>query len=57
MLIEAIEGRRPEQPVLDLGFKVIERQSSQARPARQSLGIDRQGGRLNKMIALPSSDD
>jgi LacI family gluconate utilization system Gnt-I transcriptional repressor len=30
MLIDAIEGRRPEQPVLDLGFKVIERQSSQA---------------------------
>jgi LacI family gluconate utilization system Gnt-I transcriptional repressor len=30
MLIDAIEGRRPEQPVLDLGFKVIERQSSLA---------------------------
>ena len=30
MLIEAIEGRRPEAPVLDLGFTVIERQSSQA---------------------------
>jgi LacI family gluconate utilization system Gnt-I transcriptional repressor len=29
MLIEAIEGKRPEQPVLDLGFTVIERQSSQ----------------------------
>jgi LacI family transcriptional regulator, gluconate utilization system Gnt-I transcriptional repressor len=33
MLIDAIEGRRPEQPVLDLGFKVIERQSSQAERA------------------------
>ena len=30
MLIEAIEGKRPEKPVLDLGFTVIERQSSQA---------------------------
>jgi LacI family gluconate utilization system Gnt-I transcriptional repressor len=34
MLIEAIEGKRPEEPVLDLGFMVIERQSSQMqRPA------------------------
>jgi len=34
MLIEAIEGKRPEVPVLDLGFTVIERQSSQTqRPA------------------------
>lgn len=31
MLIEAIEGRRPQQAVLDLGFKIIERQSSMAR--------------------------
>ncbi len=31
MIIDAIEGRRPEQPVLDLGFKVIERQSSLVR--------------------------
>jgi LacI family gluconate utilization system Gnt-I transcriptional repressor len=28
MLIDAIDGRRPEQAVLDLGFKVVERQSS-----------------------------
>jgi LacI family gluconate utilization system Gnt-I transcriptional repressor len=34
MLIEAIEGKRPDEPVLDLGFTVIERQSSQTqRPA------------------------
>jgi LacI family gluconate utilization system Gnt-I transcriptional repressor len=33
MLIDAIEGRRPEQPVLDLSFKVIERQSSLAQRA------------------------
>ena len=33
MLIDAIEGRRPEQPVLDLGFRVIERQSTSARRA------------------------
>jgi LacI family gluconate utilization system Gnt-I transcriptional repressor len=28
MVIEAIEGRRPEQPVVDLGFSVMKRQSS-----------------------------
>jgi len=28
MVIEAIEGRRPEQPVVDLGFEVMRRQSS-----------------------------
>src|SRR3954469_266496 len=33
MVIQAIEGRRPEKPVVDLGFKVMERQSS-ARRAR-----------------------
>jgi LacI family gluconate utilization system Gnt-I transcriptional repressor len=31
MAIEAIEGRRPEIPVVDLGFTVMERQSSLAR--------------------------
>jgi len=31
MVIEAIEGRRPEQPVIDLGFSVIQRQSSARR--------------------------
>ena len=31
MLIEAIEGERPEEPLMDLGFKVIERQSSLGR--------------------------
>ena len=31
MLIEAVEGRRPEQPVVDLGFSVIKRQSSARR--------------------------
>jgi len=56
MLIEAIDGRRPEQPVLDLGFKVIERQSSSARrsdgrPAASGAGT------ANKMVALPSSHD
>jgi LacI family gluconate utilization system Gnt-I transcriptional repressor len=28
MLIEAVEGRRPAQPVVDLGFSVMKRQSS-----------------------------
>ena len=28
MVIETIEGRRPEQPIVDLGFTVVERQSS-----------------------------
>ena len=31
MVIEAIEGRRPEQPVVDLGFSVMKRQSSARR--------------------------
>ncbi len=31
MVIEALEGRRPEEPVVDLGFTVMERQSSSAR--------------------------
>jgi LacI family gluconate utilization system Gnt-I transcriptional repressor len=56
MLIEAIDGRRPEQPVLDLGFKVVERQSSASRrpdnrPAASGAGA------VNKMVALPSSHD
>ncbi len=28
MVIEALEGRRPEIPVVDLGFTIMERQSS-----------------------------
>jgi LacI family gluconate utilization system Gnt-I transcriptional repressor len=32
MVIETLEGRRPEQPVVDLGFSVIQRQSSTRRP-------------------------
>jgi LacI family gluconate utilization system Gnt-I transcriptional repressor len=39
MLIEAIEGKRPEEPVLDLGFTVIERQSSQAQRADSQLAL------------------
>jgi len=31
MLIEAVEGRRPEQPVVNLGFSVMKRQSSARR--------------------------
>jgi len=31
MMIEAVEGRRPEQPVVDLGFSVMKRQSSARR--------------------------
>lgn len=31
MLIDAIEGRRPEQPVVDLGFQLMVRQSSAIR--------------------------
>jgi LacI family gluconate utilization system Gnt-I transcriptional repressor len=31
MLIEAVEGRRPEQPVVDIGFSVMKRQSSARR--------------------------
>jgi LacI family gluconate utilization system Gnt-I transcriptional repressor len=28
MVIETLEGRRPETPIVDLGFSVIQRQSS-----------------------------
>jgi LacI family gluconate utilization system Gnt-I transcriptional repressor len=28
MVIDAIEGRRPQQPVLDLGFQLMIRESS-----------------------------
>jgi LacI family gluconate utilization system Gnt-I transcriptional repressor len=56
MLIEAIEGRRPEQPVLDLGFKVIERQSSSSRQSDNRPALTA-GGAPNKMVALPSSHD
>ena len=31
MVIDAIEGRRPSQPVVDLGFSVMKRQSSTSR--------------------------
>ena len=31
MVIEAVEGRRPEQPIVDLGFSVMKRQSSARR--------------------------
>lgn len=31
MVVDAIEGRRPQQPVVDLGFSVVERQSSARR--------------------------
>ena len=31
MVIETIEGRRPENSVVDLGFTVMERQSSARR--------------------------
>jgi LacI family gluconate utilization system Gnt-I transcriptional repressor len=46
MLIDAIEGRRPEEPVLDLGFKVVERQSSlaqraESQPMVSELVVDR----------------
>ena len=56
MLIDAIEGRRPERPVLDLGFKVMERQSSSLRrsdirPILSGAGVE------NKMVALPSGHD
>jgi LacI family gluconate utilization system Gnt-I transcriptional repressor len=33
MLIDAIEGRRPTQPVVDLGFELVVRQSSSSRAA------------------------
>ncbi len=56
MLINAIEGRRPEQPVLDLGFKVIERQSSSTRRSDSRPAVSGAGA-TNKMIALPSSHD
>ena len=32
MVIETIEGRRPEQRIVDLGFTVIKRQSSMREP-------------------------
>ncbi|MHC2620037.1 DNA-binding LacI/PurR family transcriptional regulator [Bradyrhizobium huanghuaihaiense] len=56
MLIEAIEGRRPEQPVLDLGFRVIERQSSSSRHPDNRPALSG-GAAPNKMVALPSSHD
>ena len=56
MLIEAIDGRRPEQPVLDLGFKVIERQSSASRHS-DSRPAGSGAGAANKMVALPSGHD
>jgi LacI family gluconate utilization system Gnt-I transcriptional repressor len=56
MLIEAIDGRRPEHPVLDLGFKVIERQSSSARRSDNRPAVSG-GGVANKMVALPSGHD
>jgi len=28
MVIDAIEGRRPQEPILDLGFQLMVRQSS-----------------------------
>jgi LacI family gluconate utilization system Gnt-I transcriptional repressor len=31
MVIEALEGRRPEQPIVDLGFSLVQRQSSMRR--------------------------
>lgn len=31
MVIETLEGRRPAEPVVDLGFSVMERQSSARR--------------------------
>jgi LacI family gluconate utilization system Gnt-I transcriptional repressor len=31
MVIEALEGNRPSEPVVDLGFSVIQRQSSTRR--------------------------
>jgi LacI family gluconate utilization system Gnt-I transcriptional repressor len=56
MLIDAIEGRRPERPVLDLGYRVIERQSSLARRIDGKPSLS--GGAVaNKMIALPSGHD
>ncbi|TWH93589.1 LacI family DNA-binding transcriptional regulator [Bradyrhizobium daqingense] len=56
MLIEAIDGRRPEQPVLDLGFKVVERQSSSSRRS-DSRSAAAGASASNKMVALPSSHD
>jgi LacI family gluconate utilization system Gnt-I transcriptional repressor len=56
MLIDAIEGRRPEQPVLDLGFKVMERQSSSLRRS-DSRPVLSGAGAENKMVALPSGHD
>ncbi|HEX9214620.1 MAG TPA: LacI family DNA-binding transcriptional regulator [Bradyrhizobium sp.] len=56
MLIDAIEGRRPERPVLDLGFKVMERQSSSLRRSDSRPALSGTGP-ANKMVALPSSHE
>ena len=56
MLIDAIEGRRPERPVLDLGFKVMERQSSSLRRSDSRPALSG-AGPANKMVALPSGHD
>jgi hypothetical protein len=44
MVIETIEGRRPEKAVVDLGFTVMERQSSARQPAPQ---LSPQGSRVD----------
>ncbi|MEY9310401.1 LacI family gluconate utilization system Gnt-I transcriptional repressor [Bradyrhizobium ottawaense] len=51
MLIEAIDGRRPEQSVLDLGFRVIERQSSSPRHSDGRPTVSGAGA-ANKMVAI-----
>ncbi|OAF09997.1 transcriptional regulator [Bradyrhizobium centrolobii] len=56
MLIDAIEGRRPEQPVLDLGYRVMERQSSLARRSDSRPALSGEAA-ANKMVALPSGHD
>jgi LacI family gluconate utilization system Gnt-I transcriptional repressor len=57
MLIEAIEGKRPAAPVLDLGFTVIERQSSLAQRADSQPALAGMVAGPHKMIALPITRD
>ena len=40
MVIASLEGRRPERPVVDLGFKVMERQSSARRTVTPLLSAE-----------------
>ena len=55
MLIETVEGRRPEQPVVDLGFSIMKRKVRRGGPeaGRHHASIARTGPNKNKLVAQP----